>query len=198
MPRVTGSDHNKFVQALHVGDCSETKMVVGYDNTRPRHKIYDLQCLKCGDIISTAVKAFNKNCKKCGSWGPVGDKKSKRETTAPERQLWNKYKHGAKDRFIEFSISDELFAEIVHQKCFYCGKSPTQIMTLKRLHNNTLIYNGVDRFDNTQGYTKENCVPCCWECNQAKRNYSIDTWISMVTQWSERIDKWQEKKSTEH
>jgi len=27
---------------------------------------------------------------------------------------------------------------------------------------------GVDRVDNTKGYTKENCVPCCKICNRLK------------------------------
>lgn len=26
----------------------------------------------------------------------------------------------------------------------------------------------LDRKDNTQGYSKENCVVCCWSCNEAK------------------------------
>lgn len=29
-------------------------------------------------------------------------------------------------------------------------------------------YNGVDRLDSSMGYTPDNCVPCCWECNNMK------------------------------
>ena len=37
--------------------------------------------------------------------------------------------------------------------CVYCGDT-------KRI--------GADRIDNTKGHTKENCVPCCIECNIAR------------------------------
>lgn len=187
------SSLGKFVPKLSVGDCSRTKRVVGYDNSRPRHKLYDFQCLNCGVIIASAAKAFNTNCKRCGSWGPVGDTASTRTTTRPERQLWNKYKHHAKDRGLNFSITEESFASIIHQDCFYCGAPPSQTVVFKRRYNNTLVYNGIDRFDNDEGYTDSNSVACCWTCNQAKRDYSIKEWIEMVSKWYRGVARWQEK-----
>jgi hypothetical protein len=47
------------------------------------------------------------------------------------------------------------------------------------------MWNGLDRVDNTLGYTEANVVPCCQICNIAKQRMSVDefvTWISKVHQ----------------
>ena len=54
--------------------------------------------------------------------------------------------------------------------CHYCGEPPTE-----NLSDQTYTYgqgvfkrNGIDRKDNTLGYTVANTVPCCGVCNTAK------------------------------
>lgn len=54
----------------------------------------------------------------------------------------------------DFSI-DWFIENIMLKPCVYCGDT-------KRI--------GADRIDNTKGHTKENCVPCCIECNIARGN----------------------------
>jgi len=34
--------------------------------------------------------------------------------------------------------------------------------------------------DNNLGYTQENCVPCCKECNHAKNNLNKDHFVKLV------------------
>lgn len=39
----------------------------------------------------------------------------------------------------------------------------------------------LDRKDNNKAYTKENCVQCCWSCNQTKSNrYSYEEFYKMT------------------
>lgn len=40
--------------------------------------------------------------------------------------------------------------------------------------------NGIDRVDNSKGYTSDNCVPCCWACNNAKKNNSSSEFLAWV------------------
>ena len=42
----------------------------------------------------------------------------------------------------------------------------------KRLSDHVLKCNGVDRVDNTKGYSVDNSVPCCKFCNTAKHTMS--------------------------
>lgn len=48
-----------------------------------------------------------------------------------------------------------------------------------------IIYNGIDRQDNSIGYKTENCVPCCKFCNLAKSKFTIkefQEWINYLKQ----------------
>lgn len=89
------------------------------------------------------------------------------------------YKRNAKSRGIPFNIDFAAFSEIVAQDCFYCGQPPS--MTAK----NTVVkrkYSGVDRRDSREGYTPDNCLPCCKKCNSAKSNYSTEVFLAWAHQ----------------
>ncbi|MGJ4945153.1 HNH endonuclease signature motif containing protein [Bradyrhizobium sp. HKCCYLS1011] len=43
------------------------------------------------------------------------------------------------------------------------------------------VCNGIDRKDNGQGYTIENCVPCCSVCNHAKHTMGYEQFIMWIS-----------------
>lgn len=92
------------------------------------------------------------------------------------------YLNGAKGRNLDFDLTIEEFKIITKQDCYYCGCKPSNIMDNKN-HTGKYIYNGIDRIDSSKGYTIENCVPCCTQCNRAKSNYSLNEFIT----WIERV-----------
>jgi hypothetical protein len=68
-------------------------------------------------------------------------------------------KASAKHRGIAFDLSRSEYEEIIAGGvCEYCGFGLPKM-------------GGVDRKDNSLGYIRDNCVPCCMVCNQAKSNY---------------------------
>jgi hypothetical protein len=67
------------------------------------------------------------------------------------------YRVRALNKNIEFSLTKEQFETTIQQNCYYCKKETTSIHL-----------NGIDRKNNTIGYTIENCVSCCSECNYMK------------------------------
>jgi len=79
------------------------------------------------------------------------------------RRRFNIYKHDAKKRNYCFELSFNEFMELWQVRCKYCG---VDIKTI-----------GVDRIDNSIGYTKENIVPCCRECNRMKGKLSTKEFI---------------------
>lgn len=96
------------------------------------------------------------------------------------RQVRGIYKQNAasKDRGFELDI-DECHA-IFQSNCFYCGSLPAGRLSGKYFD---YYYNGIDRKDNSQGYTRENSVPCCKICNRAKHSMGYDEfmeWINAV------------------
>ena len=77
------------------------------------------------------------------------------------------YKYRADKKELSFEISNADFDYICHKDCIYCGRSTTDCHI-----------NGIDRKDNERGYVINNCVPCCKECNHAKRDLSYDVFIN--------------------
>ena len=94
--------------------------------------------------------------------------------------LFRQYKHSAKNRHIEFNLTKEEFRNITKLNCYYCGNIPNQIKSNPH-YCGDYIYNGVDRIDNNLGYIKNNCVPCCGECNISKGIKTKDQFLNMVS-----------------
>ncbi len=97
------------------------------------------------------------------------------------RQLWIIYRMNARKRNIPFLLETEDMIDIVNQDCYYCGSKPKSILhrTIKKIKNK-LIYNGLDRIDNSQGYIKDNIVPCCEVCNRMKLKMAQDEFLDHV------------------
>lgn len=97
-------------------------------------------------------------------------------------KLYQLYKRLAKKRNYEFLLTLEQFENITIQSCTYCGIAPKSIF-YNRNKTETCNYNGVDRINNKEGYTINNSVPCCTDCNWAKKERSFSefkAWIKRV------------------
>jgi hypothetical protein len=78
--------------------------------------------------------------------------------------LYPQYRNNAKRRGIVFKLNIEEFESLIPGLCFYCGDNS----------------NGIDRWESNKGYTKENCVPCCTDCNFLKNNVKPDIFINRI------------------
>lgn len=77
---------------------------------------------------------------------------------------------GAKQRNLEFTLTVETYSAIVSNSCHYCDSSLEK-------HAGS----GIDRIDNDKGYTLENSVACCSDCNAGKGEiYSYEEWKTMI------------------
>lgn len=95
---------------------------------------------------------------------------------AAQRELYGKYVKRAKVRGFLLEFDFESFIIFVQQNCFYCGAHPSQVMESFNAHEK-FKYNGIDRWNNDFGYTKENTVPCCGDCNRQKLTQSGDEFL---------------------
>lgn len=83
-------------------------------------------------------------------------------------QLFYNYKKSARERGYPFELTETQFRLLVESDCKYCGSHrETQAHSAKGTFGH-YFYTGVDRVDNTKGYTYDNAVPCCKQCNIAK------------------------------
>lgn len=77
------------------------------------------------------------------------------------------YKRRAEQKNLVFEITDELFnATRCNYPCYICG----------RISNSNHI-NGIDRVNNEKGYTYDNILSCCGDCNFMKKDMSWDFFV---------------------
>lgn len=96
-----------------------------------------------------------------------------------QKSIYCNYKANAKTRNIEFELDLNDFVILAEQNCVYCGCLPSNKINSKDLIGEWQ-YNGIDRVDNTQNYTKENSVPCCKRCNFMKSNFSKNDFFNHI------------------
>ena len=83
-----------------------------------------------------------------------------------------------KKNMIGIVIDYEKFKKLSKSKCKYCWTEHSKEIqdrlneskSQKRLSEEILKINGIDRVDSNIGYTNENSVPCCKTCNFAKND----------------------------
>ncbi len=108
-----------------------------------------------------------------------GCKRKHSEKNNALRFIFYDYKKNAKKRNIEFSLDIKQVESLVVSECVYCGKSNSNKKVIQRSENlgdKFFLYNGIDRIDNSKGYTEQNTVTCCKLCNHMKWDLSFDEW----------------------
>lgn len=95
-----------------------------------------------------------------------------------------RYKKGAQDRGLSWELTREDAVKLFQMPCYYCKAAPINAVPCDRSHKRLpTLYNGIDRVDNSIGYTSANVVPCCKHCNFAKRFMTVaefKAWIIQV------------------
>jgi hypothetical protein len=81
------------------------------------------------------------------------------------------YKTEAKKRNYSFELTYEQFCTFMDKNCFYCNSPPSNRCKYNYLE---IVHSGIDRVDNTKGYSLDNCVSCCKNCNSIKKSIAPD------------------------
>lgn len=127
----------------------------------------------------------SKNCWDC-AWR-FRSENSKNQVSQMEQLYNNRIVIRCRDskHAIENNLSLEDFSKIVSQNCAYCGQPPRYIkMFNNRKYNNSndFFANGIDRIDNDKGYSIENCVPSCTDCNRMKLDMTRENFLNKISQ----------------
>ena len=124
-----------------------------------RYYNYIFECSGCGkelNVQSSSLKTHSGKCMRCT------------QLKEPYKYIYNELKlHKRRSTVVELTFEE--FLEIIKErKCHYCEEdlnyeeySRVWGKTNSRAHQ-------LDRKNNDLGYTKDNVVTCCWECNRLK------------------------------
>jgi len=139
----------------------------------------------CGNITNVVTASLLRKVggtKSCGCIKKnVGDRTRLVDGLASKRRILSSYKKGARDRGLDFNLTFEQFVDLISSNCHYCGITPQNSSQAINPHGaSQILYNGVDRIDNDDNYTQENCVPCCKNCNYAKFHFTYDEFFKYI------------------
>ena len=186
-------------KSIEIGTVFGVLNVEKYIGVVNRNSIYLCKC-NCGETRNVKLtNLLSGKVNSCGCNNYIGNKNHGNTKFTPIdagfRAKASSYKALAKQRGIVFSLSVEETVYLLQQKCFYCDKQPSNKYNVRKLNrgNNNfatkntigydILYSGIDRVNNKEGYTIGNSVSCCTQCNTAKLNFTLDefkTWIKMV------------------
>lgn len=133
----------------------------------------------CGAKIRTAHHRLRSgHLRSCGClvtdhMRELGRKSAKSPGESAANCVFLRYRNSSKKRQIPFDLSKNFFREQIFKNCFYCGAPPSN-ENKSQYNSGSVIYSGLDRIDNSKGYTTGNCVPCCHTCNVAKNKHSLN------------------------
>lgn len=157
---------------------------------RPRgdgESIWECQC-DCGNTKTiTGTNLRTGDAKSCGCY-------NKERTAAMNRipaeeyrvnRIMGVYKRNAYKKNLLFGLTREQVRELISSDCYYCGSEPSNSHIS---HGHKITYQGIDRMDNTKGYTPNNVVPCCIVCNKMKKALSHDEFLLHIHRIASRFE----------
>ena len=175
-------DYNSIVGNYHPW-CDVLKKIQG--RYKGKSALYECKCKLCGRIFKKNSSYINN--KKYKSCGCENRKIGQKPGIASAKDIFTSYIRNAKNRNIKFEIDFEYFLEISQKECFYCGVEPLHLSKIS--NNGEFYYNGIDRINNENVYSKNNIVTCCGQCNKMKMNLSYSDFIGLVEKIYNRIKK---------
>ena len=163
-------------------------IVIEYIGVQKRNAMWKCRC-DCGNkVIVRGTSLTRNNTQSCGCLqrDRAREANLKDVGVAAYNAYYNAYQRGAQNRHLSFQLSLSEFKRLTQSCCHYCGIQPQTIFPKGSNNgklNGNIIVNGIDRKDNALGYQIDNCVPCCHQCNFAKRKQSYKDFL----QWIERL-----------
>lgn len=107
------------------------------------------------------------------------------EGVSARNTVVNGYKKSANKAKREWKLSNEDVNRLFEGNCHYCGALPSNCRKTKS--GDSFCYNGIDRKNNDLGYTLDNVVSCCRDCNMAKSGRSYEDFLN----WLIRVARFQ-------
>ncbi len=144
---------------------------------RSNHRVF---CVcECGNFCyKVKSKVLTLHTRSCGCLvveknKKLGENRKLENNQAAINKLWQSYNSSARNRGLVFDLNFDLFLQLTQQPCHYCLSPPSRLSKAP-FCDNPYPYNGIDRLNNSIGYTTDNVVSCCTMCNKIKSTFTID------------------------
>ena len=143
---------------------------------------WECQC-DCGKTMTTSRSNLTGGgTSSCGCMRLANPRHFLAPGMSQQNMLLRIYQRAASDRGHVWELTDEQFDTLIKRNCHFCGAAPApprRKKPLTRLYGE-FRYNGIDRLDNTKGYTMGNVTTCCTRCNKMKLVSSPTEFLSHI------------------
>lgn len=144
--------------------------VISFQGMKNQASHWLIRC-ECGNERTESARSMGRS-ESCGCSNVV-DPRTTRNLVLCD------YRGRARERDLDWSLTDEQFEIRISENCFYCGLEPSN--RKRNPHGGpVLLYSGIDRKNNELGYTFENTVSCCSVCNHAKHILSAEQFTAWI------------------
>lgn len=149
------------------------KCICGNTHTVDKYEVNSGDTISCGCFKRKFIKSKNQD-----------------RVTSIKRNLYKRVLNRSKNKLgFDGVLPFETYCSLISQPCFYCGephgntaKDNKGKKTGLPITDTIVLYNGLDRKDGTKGYTEDNVIPCCKNCNTAKFTKNIDEFRQWIIQ----------------
>lgn len=161
-------------------------VVIKCVGTRHMSRLWLCKC-DCGNEKEITTHSLRQNVtRSCGCLQKEVRSNKPRQKRLPygestRNKLLCDYKNAARRRNLIWELTDSQTFKLFESNCKLCNLEP---QTLKYKHSyGEYKYTGIDRIDNSKGYTTDNVQSLCKRCNVAKNNMTNQEFF----EWIKRI-----------
>jgi cytochrome c5 len=165
----------KHLYGKRFGNITVIERSQTYRSDKEKRFLYRCFCHVCEQEFLSGISKIHKGAS-CGCI-PQGARLPKGE--GGFNAVWNEYVNGSQKRKLQFDLTREQFRDLITKNCHYCDSPPSSVKLKYQASTNwgKFVYNGIDRMDNSKGYTSSNSITCCSSCNIAKGTLSYYDFI---------------------
>lgn len=189
---LSGLRYGRLVVKELIGHVLEKKKVHG-NPSFGKKAVYSCIC-DCGNEHLVRAKDLKRGMiQSCGCLhkesSSINGKANKlKEGNSALNALYSSYLYNASKRELEFTLTKEQFRELTSKNCSYCNVAPYKDAKTQHTEiSSSYKWNGLDRSNPSKGYTLNNVVPCCEQCNYAKLDYTQEEFLN----WIKRVYEYQ-------
>lgn len=143
--------------------CDKVARAAYVEENRERTRLRDRQ--KYADLTPDEKKIWIQKKSESNRRRLQYKPETRKKYNQSDRGIYGRYRNDANRRYrrYDFDIPFDEFKKLINAPCYYCG---------------TPNCRGVDRKNNTLGYTVANCVSSCKICNEMKMSRSYKIWVT--------------------
>lgn len=121
------------------------------------------------------IRIWSSSSRHCGYCNDCADLRNRRK---PYTYLFSSFINAQKHRNVKVDLDFEQFVSLCEDEvCHYCGSETIRDKHRAKKQSNAYM---IDRKNNLLSYTIDNCVSCCWKCNDLKSDkFTYDEFLKL-------------------